>query len=173
MQLGRDWIERHIPHRYAMCLLDSVLTWDDAYIFCQASSHQDPLNPLRAHGRLGAVCAIEYAAQAMAVHGSLRLTRGRSEEHSSHGYLTGVRNVLLGVERLDTIRTKLDCKATRVTGDALGILYTFEVSAGGVAVASGRATVILDAKKTHPNESEHPVFGPSADASPAQKGERA
>ena len=167
MQLGRDWIEGHIPHRYAMCLLDSVLAWDDAFIFCQADSHQDPLNPLRAHGRLGAVCAIEYAAQTMAVHGSLRLKRGHSEERSSHGYLTGVRNLHLWVERLDTLEEKLDCKATRVTGDALGILYTFEISAGGVAVASGRATVILDVAKVGSNEAGHPVFGTSTDASAA------
>ena len=61
-----------------MCLLDAVLDWDDARITCRATSHADPANPLRADGRLGAANGIEYAAQAMAVHGALlaKLARG-------------------------------------------------------------------------------------------------
>ena len=54
-----------------MCLLDEVLTWDATQIRCRSATHRVPDNPLRAHGRLGAVCGIEYAAQAMAVHGAL------------------------------------------------------------------------------------------------------
>ncbi|WP_206685552.1 hypothetical protein, partial [Escherichia coli] len=33
-------------------------------IRCTATSHRDPRNPLRSHGRLASVCGIEYAAQA-------------------------------------------------------------------------------------------------------------
>jgi predicted hotdog family 3-hydroxylacyl-ACP dehydratase len=54
-----------------MCLLDDVLSWDASRIRCRSASHRTPDNPLRAHGRLGAACGIEYAAQAMAVHGAL------------------------------------------------------------------------------------------------------
>ena len=36
----------------------------------------DPANPLRAEGRLGAAAGIEYAAQAMALHGSLLAGEG-------------------------------------------------------------------------------------------------
>ena len=69
--LDHAWIEQHIPHKGRMCLLDAVLSWDATRIRCRSASHRTPDNPLRAHGRLGAACGIEYAAQAMAVHGAL------------------------------------------------------------------------------------------------------
>ena len=71
MPLDRQWIERHIPHQGTMCLLDEVLTWNTQRVQCRSSTHRNRANPLRAHDRLGAVCGIEYAAQAMAVHGAL------------------------------------------------------------------------------------------------------
>ena len=71
MALDRSWIEQHIPHKGRMCLLDEVLNWDATQIRCRSATHRTTDNPLRAHGRLGAVCGIEYAAQAMAVHGAL------------------------------------------------------------------------------------------------------
>ncbi len=54
-----------------MCLLDAVRDWSAEAITCTATSHTDPANPLRADGRLGAANGIEYAAQAMAIHGAL------------------------------------------------------------------------------------------------------
>ena len=48
-----------------------VLSWDATRIRCRSATHRSPDNPLRLHGRLGAACGIEYAAQAMAVHGAL------------------------------------------------------------------------------------------------------
>ena len=47
-----------VPHQGAMCLLESVLRWDAEGIVCRAVSHLDPAHPLRAEGRLGAVCGI-------------------------------------------------------------------------------------------------------------------
>ena len=60
-----------IPHTGAMCLLDGVLQWDTSTIQCVSRSHRDAHNPLRIDGRLPTLCGIEYAAQAMAVHGGL------------------------------------------------------------------------------------------------------
>ncbi len=71
MRLDRAWIERHIPHQGRMCLLDEVLEWSTEQIRCRSATHRDAHHPLRAHGRLGIACGIEYAAQAMAVHGVL------------------------------------------------------------------------------------------------------
>ena len=71
VKLDHAWIEPHIPHKGRMCLLDDVLSWDRSRIRCRSAQHRTPDNPLRAHGRLGAACGIEYAAQAMAVHGAL------------------------------------------------------------------------------------------------------
>ena len=142
MQLDHAWIEAHIPHHGSMCLLDAVVSWDSEQIVCRASNHRDLAHPLRAHGRLGAACAIEYAAQAMAVHGALLAD---PNEPTQAGMLTGMRNVALAVARLDHLAHDLRCEAWRLSGDSGMILYRFEVSAGAQLVAAGRATVILDA----------------------------
>ena len=86
-----------------MCLLDAVTEWSDAAITCRAGSHTDPANPLRAEGRLGAANGIEYAAQAMAIHGAL--IAGEADEGAAprQGYLTSVRSVSLHVTRLDDL----------------------------------------------------------------------
>jgi predicted hotdog family 3-hydroxylacyl-ACP dehydratase len=69
--ISADEIYARIPHSGAMRLLDAVLSWDDQSIVCSASSHVDPANPLRDNGVISSVHALEYAAQAMAVHGSM------------------------------------------------------------------------------------------------------
>ena len=71
MFMNRAWIEERIPHHGRMCLLDEVIEWDAQHIRCRSATHRDPDNPLRSHGRLGIACGIEYAAQAMALHGAL------------------------------------------------------------------------------------------------------
>ena len=64
-----------IPHSGLMCLLDEVMQWDDRSIVCITNTHRDPANPLLRGGRLSAVHAFEYGAQASAVHGGLRAAR--------------------------------------------------------------------------------------------------
>lgn len=144
MSLDRAWLLAHIPHQGSMCLLDAIETWDGDHILARASSHRSPDNPLRAHGRLGAACAIEYAAQVMAAHGGL-LAAG--DEPPRAGYLASVRAVDLHAERLDDVADDLSIAAERLSGDANNVLYGFKVSAGGRLLVSGRATVILDAAK--------------------------
>jgi predicted hotdog family 3-hydroxylacyl-ACP dehydratase len=144
--LTRAEIERRIPHKGAMCLLDAVVAWDENSIACQASSHRAPDHPLRAHGRLGAACGVEYAAQAMAVHGALI-----SENHDGadtpprSGYLASLRSVDLHVERLDTVPGLLTVHAQRLTGDGNTVIYSFSVQDGPRALLGGRAVVVLDA----------------------------
>ena len=142
-RLDREWIESHIPHRGRMCLLDEVLSWDAARIRCRATSHRLADNPLRAHGRLGAACGVEYAAQAMAVHGaSWRTWRARRR---ARGLLTSVRNLALRITRLDDIDTDLIASAERLAGDEGSTLYEFTVSGGGHELLSGRASIVFAA----------------------------
>ncbi|MFN4349376.1 MAG: hydroxymyristoyl-ACP dehydratase [Hylemonella sp.] len=136
------WIAARIPHRGSMCLLDSVLRWDDNSIVCQASSHQDADNPLRSDGQLGMANGIEYAAQAMAVHGALL---AGSETAPAAGFLASVRDVKWQAPRLDTQATELQIHAQRLSGDGNTILYSFRLEAGGSTLLSGRASVMLDA----------------------------
>lgn len=147
--LDREGIARRIPHQGSMCLLDAVLAWDPDLITCRATSHVSSDNPLRAHGRLGAACGVEYAAQAMAVHGALVAQSSQPGDGSAppprSGYLAGMRGVALHVERLDTVSGPLTVTAQRITGDANTVLYSFAVAAGAQPLLSGRAVVVLDA----------------------------
>jgi predicted hotdog family 3-hydroxylacyl-ACP dehydratase len=142
-------IAMRIPHQGAMCLLDRVTAWDGSQIFCEAVSHAASDNPLRAYGRLGAACGVEYAAQAMAVHGALiaeaGAASGKAAPASKVGYLVSVRGVTLHVERLDDLSGALAILAERVTGDHASILYSFTVYGEGALLVSGRAVVLLDA----------------------------
>lgn len=149
-QTGLDhaWIAHHIPHQGSMCLLDQVEAWDRQRIQCRATSHRAADNPLRAAGRLGAACGIEYAAQAMAVHGALLAppdsTRARV------GYLVSVRGTRLHVARLDDIADALRVEATCITRSENNILYQFSVSAAGRLLLEGRAAVVVDAEAHTP-----------------------
>ena len=147
MALDRAWIARHIPHQGDMCLLDEVVTWNPVRVQCRSSTHRDATNPLRAHNRLAAVCGIEYAAQAMAVHGALIASRLTSPTQSATvaGYLASVRNVNLYVDRLDDIEGDLVATAELVTGDEHTVLYDFTVSTGERVLLAGRATIVFNA----------------------------
>jgi predicted hotdog family 3-hydroxylacyl-ACP dehydratase len=125
-----------------MCLLDSVLSWDGTRIECRTATHRDADNPLRSHGRLGCACGVEYAAQAMAVHGALVAD---ADGAPARGYLVGVRRTVLHVARLDDIETDLFVSGERISGDAMIVLYQFSVHNALRTFLSGRATVALDA----------------------------
>jgi len=142
MRLTRAEIAGLIPHAGAMCLLDGVVSWDENRIRCVSRSHLDTGNPLRAEGRLPAVCGIEYAAQAMAVHGGLAgKTRGRPRA----GFLASVRDVVCRRDRLDDLDGGLLVEAVRVLGDEARVIYEFRLWVGETEVLSGRAAVVLDA----------------------------
>jgi predicted hotdog family 3-hydroxylacyl-ACP dehydratase len=142
----RAWIEAHIPHQGSMCLLDSVLECDAERVRVASGAHRSPDHPLRAHGRLGAVCAVEVAAQAMAVHGAVLAPAPGSAIRQSGGHLVSLRGVRLHAARLDDISEDLIATATRLAGDERQVLYEFVVAAGARLVATGRATVVLRAE---------------------------
>ncbi len=127
-----------------MCLLDAVVNWDETGLHARATSHRLRDNPLRADGRLGAATGIEYAAQAMAVHGVLLAGDGQP---LGVGYLASVRAVHLRTDRLDDVTDDLDVRVQRLSGDAGVILYAFDISAGGRTLIDGRASVVLDAAR--------------------------
>jgi predicted hotdog family 3-hydroxylacyl-ACP dehydratase len=142
MRLTRAEIAGLIPHAGAMCLLDGVVHWDEDRIRCVSRSHLDAGNPLRAGGRLPAVCGIEYAAQAMATHGGLAgSTCGRPRA----GYLASLRDVVCRRDRLDDLDGDLVVEAERVLADEGRVIYQFKLWVGEMEVLSGRAAVVLEA----------------------------
>jgi predicted hotdog family 3-hydroxylacyl-ACP dehydratase len=140
--LDRQWIEKHIPHKHGMCLLDEVLSWDLTQTQCRSSTHRSPDNPLRAHGRLGAACGIEYAAQTMAVHGAL--VASASGGVAPPGFLASVRGVRLNIDRLDVFEADLVTSVQRLAGDESTALYEFSVSADDVVLVMGRAAIAFN-----------------------------
>ncbi|PLK47895.1 3-hydroxylacyl-ACP dehydratase [Uliginosibacterium sp. TH139] len=140
----RAWIATRIPHAGAMCLLDAVIHWSPEAIHCTASSQCLTDNPLRAGERLGPANAIEYAAQAMAVHGALR---AGTDTAPRAGFLTSVREVEFHTDRLDQAE-QLEVHAECLSGEGNHLMYAFRIEAASRTLVSGRASVMLDADNT-------------------------
>lgn len=129
-----------IPHSGSMCLLAGVEDWNDSAIHCIAVSHRDTHNPLRSHDQLHAVCGVEYAAQAMALHGALLAA---DDAGPSMGFLASVRDLRLAVARLDTVADDLHIHATRLSGGADSFIYEFSIQVRETLLLSGRVAVKL------------------------------
>jgi predicted hotdog family 3-hydroxylacyl-ACP dehydratase len=124
-----------------MCLLDEVLAHSPEEILCRASSHRSPLNPLRSAGRLHALCAIEYAAQAAAIYGALY--GGATAGAAAFGMLASVREVSLALPQLDELDEDLLVSVRNTGADAYIRMFEFTVSGGSRALVSGRGTIVL------------------------------
>jgi predicted hotdog family 3-hydroxylacyl-ACP dehydratase len=129
-----------IPHSGLMCLLDEVTQWDDRSIVCITNTHRDPVNPLRREGRLSALHAFEYGAQAAAVHGGLRARSAGTT--AALGYLAALQDGRLNVTRLDHFHLSLRVCATRLFGDRANTVYEFLISAANVPIAEGRIIIL-------------------------------
>lgn len=147
--LDHTGIAALLPHRGAMCLIDSVDQWSDEAIVCSSRSHQRRPHPLaREDGSVGAACGVEYAAQAMALHAALAARAADAGGEGGRlpvGMLAGLRALALQAGRLDDIADPLRIEARLESGDPRTALYSFALTAAGRPLASGRATVILDA----------------------------
>ena len=137
-------IAARIPHAGRMSLLQRVVAHDARRIECASESHRDAAHPLRdADGTLPAAAAIEYASQAMALHGALAAADGTPP---AAGFLAALRAVTLHVATLDAIDGDLIVAAELLAGDARQARYAFALrDEHGAVLAEGRATVILDA----------------------------
>jgi predicted hotdog family 3-hydroxylacyl-ACP dehydratase len=110
-------------------------------------SHRDAAHPLREDGILPAVCGIEYAAQAMAVHGALA-GNAAGDQHARRGMLAAARDVVFHVERLDDIADDLVVSARKLVAEDGWLLYEFVLQAGAKELVRGRAAVSLAAGGT-------------------------
>ena len=136
MTLDRAAIACCVPHAGAMLLLDSVVQWDPTHIVCCAAA-PGAEHPLARGGEVPALAAIEYGAQAAAVHGFL------VEQPSAPrpGMLAKLTGVQLYAARIPADRGALSVTAQLLSRVAQGCLYDFQVVCAGQAVANGRLTV--------------------------------
>jgi predicted hotdog family 3-hydroxylacyl-ACP dehydratase len=140
MPVYQTEIRTLIPHSGLMCLLDEVVHWDERSIVCMSNTHRDPANPLRRQGRLSAVHAFEYGAQAAAIHGGLRARAAGAI--AAPGYLAALRDGRLHAKRLDRIHLPLCICATHLFGDGANTVYEFVLSAATVLIAEGRVIIV-------------------------------
>jgi predicted hotdog family 3-hydroxylacyl-ACP dehydratase len=130
-----------LPHAGAMVLLARIEAWDAQAIRCLATSHLDPRNPLRRHGRLSALAGIEYGLQAAAAHGALTMAAAAGQP----GYLASLRSVTLHATWMDDPAiARLVVTARLEHQEAHGVVYDFTVGGeAGEALVAGRAVIAL------------------------------
>jgi predicted hotdog family 3-hydroxylacyl-ACP dehydratase len=134
-------IARLIPHAGDMILLDGVLSWSEARIQCVTATHRWIGNPLWRDGRIGILCGVEYASQAIALHASL--TRDKADA-PPRGYLGALRAVACHVDRLDLIPGTLLIEAEPLLREASGAVYNFALRSENRILLDGRAAVVLE-----------------------------
>jgi len=130
-----------IPHAGSMCLLEQVVSWDEKGVVCATQSHQSLENPLRSSGQLSAIHAVEYGAQAVAVHGGL-LAHEKGEVIKP-GYLAALRKIKLHCSHLDKIGSVLTVEAVQLLSDAGNLMYSFAVTTEGRPIADGRVMIMV------------------------------
>jgi len=139
----RAQIESMVPQSGAMCLLDAVTHWDEAQLTC-TSRAPEANHPLARDGRVPAVAACEYAAQATAVHGAL--TEPEPLPSPRSGLLASLVEVNLhetwfpagGVTVVARLRSRSEGAC----------MYAFEVRADSVRIADGQLMVAFSAPRS-------------------------
>lgn len=148
--VDRTLLHTLLPHSGTMCLLAQVNHWDERHIECVANSHRDADNPLRVGNCLPVEAGIEYAAQAMAIHGSLceraRLSSDAAQAYRPRlGYLAVLSRVQWQVQRLDDVPAELSVQAEQLMATEDGSSYQFSLRSGDKTLLSGEAVVALAA----------------------------
>jgi predicted hotdog family 3-hydroxylacyl-ACP dehydratase len=141
LPLGPADIAALIPHSGAMRLIDRVDTASEEQISCVTSSHLSPDNPLRSAGRLPVSAALEYAAQAMAIHAALTREEGGAPRR---GFLVVASGVAWTADRLDAPGSELRVHAIRLATTGSGAQYSFTLTAGRAVEVTGTLTLQLE-----------------------------
>ena len=129
-----------ISHSFDMCLLERVEFWNEDQIVCYSHSHLSSTNPLRREQTLSSIHLLEYAAQAMAVHGGLH---GRKKGIKiTEGYLAALRDVNIHLCELSDIKSELRIDVKKILSQDGNMIYTFSASSAETELVSGRATVV-------------------------------
>jgi predicted hotdog family 3-hydroxylacyl-ACP dehydratase len=136
--LARHEVERLLPQKGLMCLIDTVLELNGEAITCAADASR-PDHPLRERNALSVVHSIEYAAQAAALH---RLTQDPSKA-ARGGLLLQVRDTHFLEERLDQLAQPLVIEARCGLASSEAARYLFRIYSGERIVSTGDMTIRL------------------------------
>ena len=136
MRLNHADIERLLPQKGEMCFLDAVTNWDIENICCSATAPGSG-HPLMRNGKVSAVVAIEYAAQATALHGALL----DAATDPKAGMLAKLRAVDLHCAWFPASKNLLTVHAKLLSRTAGGCAYSFKVNSTYQPIASGSLLV--------------------------------
>jgi predicted hotdog family 3-hydroxylacyl-ACP dehydratase len=134
--LNRAQIEVRIPQAGSMVLLDRLVRYDQTRIVCEAAP-PTPEHPLARAEGVPAVAAVEYAAQAAALHGALL----DSNSEPRHGMLAKLSKVELIGDWLGVPSSRLTVQAELLVGGESGCMYSFTVHDQRGSGARGRLLV--------------------------------
>jgi len=137
-EVSRPDIERLLPHKGAMCLLDRVQVWNETSIICVADASRVP-HALRGDHGLSAVHSVEYGAQAAALHCLLQ----ESDGHARGGLLLQIHEARFLVRRLDDLAQPLRIEATVKYASSEAARYVYRIESTGLVAASGELTTRL------------------------------
>ena len=119
----------------------STACWRGANCASNASAvnHRDAAHPLRTRSGLLATAAIEYAAQAAALHGALLARQAGAERGARRPGERARRSLAAGSSTTCPTQSPdaLRIVAERQAGDAGRLLYAFSVAHGGREIATG------------------------------------
>jgi predicted hotdog family 3-hydroxylacyl-ACP dehydratase len=121
-----------IPHGGSMCLISTIEFWNESTIECQAICGNDG-HPLRRGRVLPSCVAIEYAAQACALHGAL-LDKASTP---IPGYLAKLSGVELFTGLIEPGEDPLTISAKLISRSSQGCRYTFDVRGTRHELAAG------------------------------------
>ena len=137
LPLDQHAIEQRLPHAGKMSLLQSVTHADINCLTAKTKSHLDADNPLRIAGEIASINGVEYAAQAMAIHGSLLSDKPQA------GYIATVRNIVLDIPFLPQSNSYLVIEVEQLMSDTNGFTYQFQIHCQEQSIISGKITVFL------------------------------
>lgn len=138
MLLTREQLEPVIPHAGAMLMIDAVTAYDEQRIDCESLRHRAADNPLLRDGRLSAHHAIEFAAQAAAIHGGLLA----SDRKAPLRALAVVRKARFSRPWLDDLPDRLEIASTLIMLDRQAAIYQASLTHQGEEIADMRLTLM-------------------------------
>jgi predicted hotdog family 3-hydroxylacyl-ACP dehydratase len=135
--LNASEIEQCLPHAGKMSLLESVIETSQRHLKASAISHYQQDNPLLLNGQLSIIHGVEYAAQAMAVHGFL-LSDSRAK-----GYIATLRSINMSVRYFPNRTFPLMIEVEQLIRHKQGFTYQFIIHCEQTRLISGKITVFL------------------------------
>lgn len=131
-------LEELVPHRPPMVLLDELVAWRPGWARCAVRLH--PGSPFMEGGRVRAVVALEYMAQAIAACAGMEARQ--SGRRPGSGFLVGARDLELSVAHLSA-GDALEVEVEHLQGDERLASYRCRVRRGQEPVAAAVVNVFL------------------------------